>query len=136
MLSKNGVVVVDDIRELLEQCKNNPQSVKDFVVDDEFVKTLEHLVAARSGKGLGTVDRRTSDYSDIVNYDPSLEFDAEIHGKYIQHIPMENLHGLSIDKIVHWEIGSVIVFPRTQIHCASSTHVRKIGLSLFTDYLV
>ena len=132
--SINGIVTVNDIRVLLEDCKNNPKKVTDFVIDKKFIKDLESLVESRSGKKLGTVDNRTSDYTKITNYDENLRFDESIHRQYISHIPIETLHGLTVDKIYNWEIGSVLTFPRTQLHCATSTHSRKIGVSVFTNY--
>lgn len=132
--SDDQVIIVDDIRVLLDKCKNDPESVTDFNVDERFVDDLERLVSEREGNGLAPVDQRTSDYSQIKGYDPTKKFDTALHQRYLNHIDIENLHGLTVDQIVHWEIGSVIVFPRSQIHCATSTHCRKIGLSIFTDY--
>lgn len=135
LLSNNGVIIVEDIRKLLEQSKHNPSSVVDFTVDVDFIKNLEQLVESRTGNGIAPTDRRTADYSNIINYDQTISFDPAIHSQYMRHIPLENLNGLTLDKVVDWEIGSVIVFPRTQIHCAASTHNSKIGLSVFTNYV-
>ena len=135
LMGNNGIVEVEDIRELLKQCKHSPETVKDFTVDKNFISILENLVQSHTGQrpSMDMEESITLDYNKIVNYNPVLKFDKEIHEKYLKHIPIENLHGLTIDKIVPWEIGSVFVFPRTQLHCFSWPHTRKIGLHLFTN---
>ena len=126
-------VWVDDIRQLLDTAKNHPDSIVEFVVDDKFIQDLENLISIRSKLGPGAADQRTSNYTDVINYKPNQEFDSYIHQKYISHIPIQDLHGLTVDKIVEWKPGSVIVFDRTQLHCAASGHNRKIGVSIFTN---
>jgi hypothetical protein len=136
--NKDGVFIdVEDIRILLDQCKTAPSTVNDFIVDSAFIAELERLVEIRSNKaGIQKADARTSDYSQITNYKPGELFDADIHAQYINHIPIENLHGLTVDTIAEWHPGDAIVFDRTQLHCAASGHTRKIGISLFTNRLV
>jgi hypothetical protein len=126
---KGKFVWVDDIRDLLQAAKNHPESIKQFDVDSKFILDLEKLVITRSE----TADLRTGDYKQIINFDPDQQFDTVLHKKYLKHIPIEDLHGLTIDKVVEWKPGSVIVFDRTQLHCASSGHDQKIGVSIFTN---
>ena len=46
---------------------------------------------------------------------------------------MENLLGLEIDIVYEWELGSMLIFDRTRLHCASSLiDGKKIGLTTFT----
>ena len=123
---------IPDIRVLLEQCKNHAETVQDFRIDKEFIQTLEHIVAARSQNSHKPPDDYVTDYRDIINYDHRDLFDPELHQKYLNHIPIENLHGLSIDKIVPWQPGQVMIFDRNQIHAAGSGHEFKIGISIFT----
>ena len=78
-------------------------------------------------------DRRTTDYTDIEGYDPNLKFDEKIHAQYCKHIPIENLHGLTVDRIVEWKVGDVIAFDRQHLHCAGSGHSKKMGISVFTN---
>ena len=125
---------IDDIRVLLSQCKNDPSRVKHFAVDQTFIDELELLISKRSGAHTEfKADQFTTDYTLIENYRPDLQFDAAIHKKYLKHLPIENLHGLTIDSIVPWEVGSVITFDRTQIHCAGFGHKRKMGITFFTS---
>jgi hypothetical protein len=127
-------VWVEDIRVLLEQCQTQPNTVTEFDVTDKFIADLEHLVKVRSVTSAGTADQRTSDYSQIINYKPGEQFDPEIHAQYISHIPIEDLHGLTVERVVEWQPGAVIVFDRNQLHCAASGHNQKIGVSIFLNH--
>ena len=49
------------------------------------------------------------------------------------HEKIENLSGLEIDTVYEWELGSMLIFDRTRLHCSSSTiEGKKIGLTTFT----
>lgn len=122
---------VEDIRILLEQCKQQPDQVKDFVITDSFINRLEHIVDMRSSSGRPPDDYIT-DYSQIKNYKDGAQFDLQTHKKYLSHIPIENLHGLTLDQVVPWKVGQAVTFDRTQLHAAGSGHDFKIGISIFT----
>lgn len=87
-----------------------------------------------NAKQITTKDQRITDYSNIVGFN-NKPFDYKLYNRYLTHIPYENLHGLTIDKIVTWVPGDVIIFDRNQLHCASNEHNHKIGLTLFTNLL-
>ena len=60
-------------------------------------------------------------------------FNGEEHKKYLKHEKIENLSGLEIDLVYEWEIGSILIFDRTRLHCSSSLiEGKKIGLTTFT----
>ncbi len=60
-------------------------------------------------------------------------FDKDIHKKYLQHEKIENLKGLEVELIYEWEIGSMLIFDRSHLHCSSSViDGKKIGLTTFT----
>ena len=60
-------------------------------------------------------------------------FDKELHKKFLNHEKIENLIGLEIELIYEWELGSVLIFDRTNLHCSSSIiDGKKIGLTTFT----
>ena len=60
-------------------------------------------------------------------------FNKEYHAKYLKHEKIDNLSGLEIDLIYEWEIGSILIFDRTRLHCSSSLiEGKKIGLTTFT----
>ena len=61
------------------------------------------------------------------------KFDQDAHKKYLNHEKIENLIGLEIDLVYEWEIGSMLIFDRTNLHCSSSViKGKKIGLTTFT----
>ena len=130
---KNGnLEFVEDIRVLLEQCCHSPELVDKFLVNDDFVESLQKIVDLRSGIGAREPDGWVTDYSHIKNYQSDVEFDKDLHKKYFDHLPIENLHGLTVEKIVKWQPGQVATFDRNQLHCAGSGHQYKVGISIFT----
>ena len=60
-------------------------------------------------------------------------FDKNIHQKYLQHEDINNLKGLEVELIYEWEVGSMLIFDRTHLHCSSSIiEGKKIGIATFT----
>lgn len=60
-------------------------------------------------------------------------FDKEVHKKYLKHEKIENLKGLEVELIYEWEIGSMLIFDRSHLHCSSSViEGKKIGIATFT----
>ena len=60
-------------------------------------------------------------------------FDEKIHQKYLQHEDINNLKGLEVELIYKWEVGSMLIFDRTHLHCSSSViEGKKIGITTFT----
>ena len=60
-------------------------------------------------------------------------FDQEDHRKFLKHEDIKNLSGLEIDLVYEWELGSMLIFDRTRLHCSSSNiDGKKIGLTTFT----
>ena len=60
-------------------------------------------------------------------------FNKEDHERYLLHEKIENLSGLEIDLVYEWELGSMLIFDRTRLHCSSSIiDGKKIGLTTFT----
>jgi len=73
---------------------------------------------------------RSSEHIDIYNKKP---FDKKNHEKYLKHEKIENLAGLEVDLVYEWELGSMLIFDRTRLHCSSSMiDGKKIGLTTFT----
>ena len=124
---------IKDLRILLDQCFNSPDTINDFVVDEEFISTLRYLIYARQDLKTSKVDGRCYDYTDIVGYDPQSKFNKQIHDQNFTHIPIETLHGLTLNSIIQWNVGSCFAFERTRLHCACSGHNKKIGLTIFTQ---
>lgn len=75
-------------------------------------------------------NKRSSIHLDLYGDNP---FDKEIHQKYLQHEDIENLKGLDVEMIYEWEIGSMLIFDRSHLHCSSSViSGKKIGIATFT----
>ncbi len=60
-------------------------------------------------------------------------FDKKIHQNFLRHEKIENLVGLEVELIYEWDVGSMLIFDRTNLHCSSSViEGKKIGLTTFT----
>jgi hypothetical protein len=61
------------------------------------------------------------------------DFDKETHNKYLTHEDINNLKGLEVDLIFKWELGDLLVFDRTQLHCSSKNiDKKKLGFTSST----
>ena len=73
---------------------------------------------------------RSAEHLKIFDNKP---FNKENHEKYLKHEKIENLSGLEIDIVYEWELGSILIFDRTRLHCSSSKiDGKKLGLTTFT----
>ena len=144
----SGPTKVDDIRDLLSQCRQNPEAIAEFNVTQDFIDMLEKLISKRSGiKGdepkdgvITDVDYakpgpRFNNYSILSNYDPNKKFDADFHKKYLGHIELEDLHGLEVSDIIEWRPGSIIMFDSSQLHASSNSHISKKFITIFLHKL-
>lgn len=70
-------------------------------------------------------------------YYTNKEFDKDTYEEYFTHIPRERFYGLSVESIVEWNVGDIIIFDTARIHCAANflKHgiTEKIGYSIFTN---
>ena len=75
-------------------------------------------------------NKRSNDHIGMYGNKP---FDREIHKKFLNHEKIENLIGLEVELIYEWEVGSMLIFDRSNLHCSSSViDGKKIGLTTFT----
>ncbi len=76
------------------------------------------------------------DNSVLINY-TGADFDKNTWEKYFTHLPYERFHGLSVESIVTWNPGDIIIFDTARIHCACNFSAqgieRKLGYSVFTE---
>ena len=101
----------------------------------KFVRSEDPYASVKDkDKQITNKDQRITDYRNIVGYNDK-PFDNQVYNLYLTHIPYENLHGLTTDRVVPWVPGDVIVFDRNQLHCASNEHDHKIGMTVFTNLL-
>lgn len=92
-----------------------------FTIDENElkIKDLKYGQNIRSSEHLKMYGKKT--------------FNKEYHEKYLKHEKIDNLSGLEIDLIYEWEVGSILIFDRTRLHCSSSLiEGKKIGLTTFT----
>ena len=75
-------------------------------------------------------NKRSSEHLKLFGDKP---FDKKIHEKYLKHEKIDNLKGLETELIYEWEVGSMLIFDRTHLHCSSSViEGKKIGIATFT----
>jgi hypothetical protein len=118
---------VQDLRVLKEQAISNPESIVDWNVDQEFIDTLDYLIPLRETRQ----NHPISDYTDLVNVHDQ-PFPEDIRKKYLDHIPPEDLHGMSFDQCWEWSIGDVITWDRTQLHATAGGPTGKLFITIFT----
>ena len=92
-----------------------------FTIDDNELKVKD----LKYGQNF-----RSSDHLKIYE---KKDFNKEDHEKYLKHEKIQNLSGLEIDIVYEWELGSMLIFDRTRLHCSSSIiDGKKLGLTTFT----
>ena len=75
-------------------------------------------------------NKRSSKHLNMYGNKP---FDKDIHEKYLKHENIDNLKGLDVELIYEWEVGSMLIFDRSHLHCSSSViEGKKIGIATFT----
>jgi len=73
---------------------------------------------------------RSSEHTKMFGHKP---FDKKIYEEYLSHENFNNLKGLEVELIYKWELGSILIFDRSHLHCSSSKiEGKKIGLTTFT----
>ena len=92
-----------------------------------FTQDPEELKKKNLGYGQ---NKRSSEHLVMFGNSP---FDKKIHEKYLKHEKIENLKGLEVELIYEWEVGSMLIFDRSHLHCSSSViEGKKIGIATFT----
>ena len=70
--------------------------------------------------------------SDIPFYDFDLG-DYDRVAQILKHEKIENLAVVEVYLVYEWELGSMLIFDRTRLHCSSCViDGKKIGLTTFT----
>ena len=73
-----------------------------------------------------------TDYRNVQGYS-GRPFNQNVYNRYLQHVDYDDLEGLEFDCYVPWVPGDVIVFPREQLHAASTGPLPKLCVSIFTN---
>ncbi len=75
-------------------------------------------------------NKRSSEHLNMFKKKP---FDEKLYEKFLNHEDINNLNGLEIELVYEWELGSMLIFDRTNLHCSSSViNGKKLGLTTFT----
>ena len=74
------------------------------------------------------------DYENVVDKS-DIPIDAIMKEKYLTHLEDKWLKGLSFNSAHAWQPGNAIVFDCVRLHCGSNFKGKKLGLSIFTEYL-
>ena len=75
-------------------------------------------------------NKRSSEHLNLYGDKP---FDKKVHDEYLKHENIDNLKGLEVELIYEWEVGSMLIFDRSHLHCSSSViEGKKIGIATFT----
>jgi hypothetical protein len=133
---------IEDLRDFLTQCESSPGSVENFDVTEEFLAKIRHLIHKRTLPKLepGVQDQTTGymqaglrldDYSVLTDYDPDARFDPEIHRRFLSDTPIQDLNGLAVESVQHWQVGGVLIFDREQLHSSSNCHQQKSFITIF-----
>ncbi len=119
---KDGSIIeVDDIRKL--------DDVENF---DITVEELDILKQKRTNKNEQS-NNRISDYASLSDYKDNELFDSAIHKEYLQHVNLEDLHGLTIDKILEWKKNEIYSWDREQVHCSTYQHSMKSMITIWLN---
>lgn len=122
------IVYIEDIRLLHAVMVESTTDTVDYL-GNRFLNQadwLGDLVAKRHN-----VEPRINDYSSITNLTDK-PFPEDFHQKYLSHIPIENLQGLTVPHIMEWKIGDVLTFDRQYIHAGTSCGEIKSFIGVFT----
>ena len=71
--------------------------------------------------------------SEHLNLYGKKDFDKNIYYKYLLHEDINNLKGLEVELIFEWQLGDLLIFDRSNLHCSSKNiHEKKIGFTSST----
>jgi len=97
-----------------------------------FNETSERAISFNKHTGMGDAGLVTypqADPNKILDTSKLL-IDTEFHNKYLEHIPLETMAGLTINSVLDWSMGSAVAWPRKNFHCSGSFLSNKNRKSL------
>ena len=96
-------------------------------VDQETIDQLVHF-SYTDKEGL---DIRPDNISKNIDWSQDTWIKQTVK-KILDHIPSEDLYGMSFDQCWEWTLGDVITQDRTQIHATAGGPTGKLFLTIFT----
>ena len=122
------IINILDFKEKIQNVSNGPFSYdgKKFLVNDKFKEYIDSLSKTKR------YNIRTDKH--ILN---NKDFDKNDYEKYMTHQPYEDCQSLEIDKVISWEIGSLMTWDRSRLHCSDNflknNVVSKTCMAFFTS---
>ena len=122
------IVNILDFKEKIQNISNETFSYngKKFLVNEQFKEYIDSLCKTKR------YNARTDKH--ILN---NKDFDKNDYEKYMTHQPYEDCQSLEIDKVISWEIGSLIAWDRSKLHCSDNflknNVLSKTCIALFTS---
>ena len=105
------IINILDFKDKIEKNPDGPFSYdgKKFLLNEKFREYIDNLSKSKR------YNTRTDKH--IVN---NKDFDKSDYEKYMTHQPYDDCKSLEIDKVINWEIGSLITWNRSRIHCSDN----------------
>ncbi len=94
------------------------QSAHTVTFNQRFIGPGQAFVKGTSNDSL-EVFGLTKNYS-LVDGLSDQKFDEKILTDYLDHVDFDSLTGLSVENIIVWNPGDIILFDRYRLHCSSS----------------
>jgi len=122
------IVNILDFKKKIQNISNKTFSYKgnEFLVNERFKKYIDSLSKTKR------YNIRTDKH--ILN---NKDFDKNDYEKYMTHQPYEDCQSLEIDKVISWEIGSLMTWDRSRLHCSDNflknNVVSKTCMAFFTS---
>ena len=122
------IINIMDFKEKIPNTANGTFSYdgKDFLVNEKFREYIDSLSKTKR------YNTRTDKH--IIN---NKAFNKNDYQKYMTHQPYEDCQSLEIDKVISWEIGSIMTWDRSRIHSSDNflknNVVSKTCMAMFTS---
>jgi len=122
------IINIMDFKEKIQNVTNGPFSYdgKDFLINEKFKEYISSLSKMKR------YNARTDKH--IINND---DFNKNDYEMYMTHQPYEDCQSLEIDKVISWEIGSIMTWDRSRIHSSDNflknNVVSKTCMAMFTS---
>ena len=101
-----------------------------YGVSTNFTKNENELMENNPENFSKGKNARSNEHLNIFS---DKSFNESEHSKYLKHEDIKNLKGLEIELVYKWNLGDLLIFDRTNLHCSSSNiKNKKIGLTTFT----
>ena len=122
------IINILDFKEKIQNISNEIFSYNgnEFLVNERFKEYIDSLGKTKR------YNARTDKH--IIN---NKDFDKNDYEKYMTHQPYEDCKSLEIDRVISWEIGSLITWDRSRIHCSDNflknNVISKTCMAFFTS---